>query len=139
MRKIKLMTASHVMEINRIVCSEQNQQSTCFDRGKVESALGAAFYPGSYPFQNGGIAKVAGALCFFLIKAHAFLDGNKRTAALAFTVLLDINGWEISYPMSLETNTNDFSDIIEQCAVSLVSKEDLMHWFDQHKHPVQDR
>jgi death-on-curing protein len=133
MRKVKLITVDHVMEINRIVCAEQKQKSTCFDRGKVESALGAGFYPGSYPFQHGGIVKVAGALCFFLIKAHAFLDGNKRTAAIAATVFLDLNGWEIVYPLSSETDTNDFSDIIEQCAVSVVSKEEIMHWFEQHK------
>ena len=51
--------------------------------GKVESALAAAFYPGDYPFQYGGIAKVAGAVCYFLTKAHAFFDGNKRTAGIA--------------------------------------------------------
>jgi death on curing protein len=133
MRKVKLLTVNHVLEINRMICAEQKQSSVCFDQGKIESAIGAAFYPGSYPFQYGGIAHVAGALCFFLIKAHAFLDGNKRTAAIAAAVFMDLNGWDILYPLDLDEGINAFSEIIEQCASSMISKKDLMNWFEQHK------
>lgn len=45
---------------------------------KVESAVSSAFYSGSYPFAHGGIGRVAGALCFYLDKCHAFFDGKKE-------------------------------------------------------------
>ena len=63
--KIKLITLTDVLQINEAICFEVKQKSGCMDKTKVESALGAAFYPGDYPFYYGGIPKVAGALCFF--------------------------------------------------------------------------
>jgi hypothetical protein len=30
----------------------------CYDLGTIESALHSAFYPGSYPFAQGGIAAI---------------------------------------------------------------------------------
>jgi death-on-curing protein len=35
---------------------------------------------------------MAAAYLFHIVKNHAFLDGNKRTALVAALVFLDING-----------------------------------------------
>lgn len=132
--KIKLIDLDDILEINKAICHEVKQKSVCMEKNKVESALGAAFYPGDYPFYYGGIPKVAGALCFFLIKAHAFRDGNKRTAALSATLLMDLNGYELIYPKSIEkVNITVFTDVIEKAACSALSKDELIEWFDQHK------
>ena len=77
--KIQLLDAEHVLTINQPVCAQEKQTSRCRSRHALESALGAAYYPGVYPFQYGGLTSVAGALCYFLTQAHAFIDGNKRT------------------------------------------------------------
>lgn len=106
------------------------------DKGKIESALAAGFYPGDYPFRYGGVSRVAGALCFFLIKAHAFMDANKRTAALAATMFMDLNDYELVYPLKIKTGVTAFTDIIEKAASSCITKDQLIDWFDQHK---QDR
>lgn len=63
--EIKLLSLPDILEINQEICATVKQNSVCMDKGKVESALGAAFYPGNYPFQYGGISKVAGALNHF--------------------------------------------------------------------------
>ncbi len=42
------------------------------------------------------IVEKAAGLCFFLIKNHAFLDGNKRIGHAAMEVFLVLNGFEIS-------------------------------------------
>lgn len=76
--------------------------SECLNTGKIESAIASAFYPGTYPFAHGGFAKVAGALCFYLVKAHAFLDGNKRTGALAAITFLNMHGLDVEYPVDIE-------------------------------------
>lgn len=133
MKKIKLLTLDDVLTINREICASVKQQSVCMNQGKIESALGAAFYPGDYPFHYGGIAKVAGALCYFLIKAHAFMDGNKRTAAMAATLLLDLNGYELVYPLKIKTGVTAFTDVVEKAASSHLTKDHLIEWFDQHK------
>lgn len=134
MKKIKLLALDDTLEINRVICANVKQQSVCMDKGKIESALGAAFYPGDHPFRYGGIAKVAGALCYFLIKAHAFMDGNKRTAAMASSLLLDLNGYDLIYPLKIKTGVTAFTDVIEKAASSQITKEKLIEWFDQHKH-----
>ena len=69
--KIIAPTALAIIRTNKFCCAQNMQQSVLLDRGKIESALSTAFYPGSEPFQNGGVAKLAGALCFYLTKAHA--------------------------------------------------------------------
>jgi prophage maintenance system killer protein len=76
--KIKVSTVENIIQTNKYVCNEKGQPSQLLDRGKIASALSTAFYPGSEPSENGGVARLAGALCFYLTKAHAFLDGNKE-------------------------------------------------------------
>jgi hypothetical protein len=48
--KIKLLSLEDILEINQEVCTSVKQKSVCMDARKIESALGAAFYPGDYPF-----------------------------------------------------------------------------------------
>jgi death on curing protein len=129
--RILIPSVSLVLETHRQICVRNRSPLVCLDVNKIESALSSAFYPGSYPFIHGGIPKVAGALCFYLIKAHAFMDGNKRTALAVSTTFLLSNGWKLSY--SISEHHNAFSDIIERCAASEVSKDELMQWFDEHK------
>lgn len=65
------------------------------DRGKLESALatpmaafgGVIFYP--TPIER------ASVLLHGLCKAHAFTDGNKRTAWLATVTYLDLTGFKL--------------------------------------------
>jgi death-on-curing protein len=137
--KVSLLTVDHVLFANEEVYKNVRQKSLCLDQGKIESALGAAFYPGQYPFQYGGIARVAGALCFFLVKAHAFLDGNKRTALLASTMLMDINGYELIYPLHENPTVSALTNVIENTAASQMKKEELIIWYDRHKRLKQSK
>lgn len=129
--KLLLPTPAQVVEMNRRICTRDGSPVQCLDAGKVESALAAAFYPGVPPFVHGGVATLAGALCFYLVKAHAFLDGNKRTALVVSGVVLRENGWRLVYPLT--PTHNALADIIERCGSSEVGKEELMAWFDSHK------
>jgi death-on-curing family protein len=131
--KIKLLSLDDILEINSEISISVKQKSVCMDKRKVESALGAAFYPGDYPFQYGGIPKVVGALCYFLIKAHAFMDANKRTAAIAATLFMDLHGYGLAYPLKIKSGTTAFTDIVEKTASSHASKDQLIEWFDLHK------
>lgn len=133
MRVVKLLAPDDILEINQEICIGVRQESVCMDYGKVVSALGAAFYPGNYPFNYGGIPRVAGALCFFLIKAHAFMDANKRTGALAATLFMNLNGYELRYPLSTGSGVTAFTDAVEKVAASEISKDELIEWFDSHK------
>lgn len=138
MSPILIPTAAQVIETNKYLCQQGGNPHHCFDPGKVESALHTAFYPGAYPFQLGGVAKLAGALCFYLVKSHAFMDGNKRTGALVAITFLNLNGWDLQYPIDESTGINALAEVIEACAASSITKEQLMDWFDSHKVKAQD-
>lgn len=113
-------------------------QSVLLNRGKIESALHTAFYPGSEPSQNGGIAKLAGLLCFYLTKAHAFQDGNKRTATYATILFMQSNGWDLQFADNDEDEFSDLAKIILKATASEITKEELMEWFDSHKVRIED-
>jgi death on curing protein len=129
--KLFIPDAETVVAINKKVCDEGGNPHHCFDVGKVDSAIHSAFYPGSYPFAHGGVAKLAGALAFYVCQAHAFEDGNKRTASLAAIVLLNASGFDIQYPM--DETRDGFSDIIIGVASGQVNIDELKDWFDKHK------
>jgi death-on-curing family protein len=133
--EVKLLSLEDILKINQAVCISVKQKSVCMDSRKIESALGAAFYPGDYPFQYGGLSKVAGALCYFLIKAHAFMDANKRTAALGSTLFMELNGYSLVYPLKIEGGITAFTEVIEKSASSQMTKDQLIDWFDRHKKP----
>jgi len=132
-KRIRIPSAELIVAANKYICEQDGNPHHCYGIGKVESAIHSAFYPGSYPFAVGGLACVAGALCFYLVKSHAFMDGNKRTGALAAIAFLNENGWDLSYPLDEERMINGLAEIIENCAAGNVTKEQLMKWFDLHK------
>ena len=133
--KVKQPTVGAIFKINEYVCQEGGNpyRPLAGARGKVESALHSAFYPGIYPFVHGGVAAMGGALTFYLTQAHAFQDGNKRTAAIAGSTFMEMNGWELKYAQNLKTDKNDFADIILKCASGKASKEEVIGWFEAHK------
>lgn len=138
MTKIFIPTAQQIVDANKYICAQDGNPHHCYGIGKVESAIHTAFYPGSYPFAAGGIARVAGALCFYLVKSHAFMDGNKRVGAIAAISFLNENGWDLKYPIDLNTGFDGLAKVIEDCAASALSKEELMEWFDTHKVPFEE-
>lgn len=133
MRLILQPTLESIIEINQFICSEGGNPHQCLDSGKIQSAISSAFHPGSYPFSHGGLAKVAGALCFYLVKSHAFLDGNKRTGALVAITFLNMHGMDLEYPLEIDKNINGLADIIESCAASRINQNQLKDWFEIHK------
>ncbi len=138
MRVIFIPTAEVVLAVNKFICEQGGNPHHCNGIGKVESAISTAFYPGDYPFAHGGFARVARALCFYLVKSHAFTDGNIRTGALVAITFLNQHGMDLQYPLDEEHDINGLAEIIEDCAASNITKEQLMDWFDAHKIYLDD-
>ena len=133
MIEISVPTAHQIIELNKFICKESGSSHHCYDSGKIESAIHTALYPGSYPFAAGGLAKVAATLCFYIVKGHPFMDGNKRTGTLAAIIFLNENGWDLKYPVNKKKGINALASTIEKCAAGKIGKEDLMKWFENHK------
>ena len=138
MRLILVPTPEAVLAVNKFICEQGGNPHHCNDIGKIESAISTAFYPGIYPFAHGGLSRVAGALCFYLVMSHAFTDGNKRTGALVAITFLNQHGLDLQYPLDEEKNINGLAEIIENCAAGSVSRDELMNWFESHKIYLED-
>ena len=68
------------------------------DMALLESAVAQprAAFGGQHLHED--LFEMAAAYMFHLVQNHPFLDGNKRTGAVAALVFLDLNGIEIEAP-----------------------------------------
>jgi death-on-curing protein len=80
-------------------------------------------------YLHSDLAAMAAAYLFHICCNHPFLDGNKRTAAMAAFVFLDANG------LDLTASEAEFEQTVLQVAAGSVSKEDLTGWFRDHSRP----
>jgi death-on-curing protein len=82
-----------IIYINEWVLQQQEVQSQLLNEGILESALmrpQTAFY-----YQNADIITQGALLIAGIALAHAFLDGNKRTALIAGYDFFKVNGYQI--------------------------------------------
>lgn len=129
--KLKLIDVDFVIATNKFVCSLESQSHICAMPEKIESVLHSSFYPGSAPYVHGGIPSIAAAIFFYIIKAHAFFDGNKRTAVVCAIAFLKRNKLTLKYPVT-ETR-NDLAALAESCAASEIDLPEIKKWFASHK------
>jgi len=91
---IRYLTADDVWAMNGAILRREGAPSLVRDRGALESAVlrpqTAAYYD-----QADLVAQTA-ALIIGIALAHSFLDGNKRTAAIAAATFLRLNGYHIA-------------------------------------------
>ena len=90
------------------------------DGGALESAL--AYPQNLYAYEDAEIERLAAGYLFAICKAHAFVDGNKRTAWAAMRTFLIINGVELEYD---ELEAIRF---VEQVAAGELTFEDVAAW-----------
>jgi death-on-curing protein len=134
---MKMITADQVIIFNKRICSEYGNPHALLNRSLVESAIGSAFFEiEGIGYVHGGIPEIAAALCFKIIKNHAFGDGNKRTAAISSIVFLNLNGYELSYIQDL--NGTEFHRLIESVADNKSSEVAMKQWFLSHTHLSED-
>ena len=98
------------------------------DLGLLESAVAQpqAAYAGQY--LHHGLFEMASAYLFHIVQNHPFLDGNKRTGAVAALVFLDLNGIEIEAP------TGSLYDLTISVATGQAGKAEIAEFFRSHAH-----
>lgn len=64
------------------------------DAGGLESALKAS--ENRFNYETEDLAKLAATFAYHLSQAHAFIDGNKRIAAVVAEVFLKLNGAKLN-------------------------------------------
>ena len=71
-------------------------------------------------------ATLAAAYAFGLVKNHPFLDGNKRTAAVASELFLNLHNAQLT------ATDAQVVEAIEGVAAGRISEEELISFFEAH-------
>jgi death-on-curing protein len=92
---ILFLTFEDVLEAHEISLERWAGTDGIRDEGALRSAVAQpqATFDGVYLHVD--VFAMAAAYAFHISEAQAFLDGNKRTAALAAVTFLDMNGFRI--------------------------------------------
>ena len=88
----RFLSVENVLLIHDDTLSEEGGLHAIRDLGLLESAVAMpqAMYGGEY--LHHGLAEMAAAYLYHICQNHAFVDGNKRTAAFACVLFLSHNG-----------------------------------------------
>jgi death-on-curing protein len=126
------LTSSEIAEINQQVLAEDGQQSLLADEGKLESALVRPQMAAHY--EQADLARQVTLLVAGIALAHAFVDGNKRTALIAGRTFLHLNG------ATLKREPLEFAEAILALVNHTSSLEaatsQLEAWVRAHLHPA---
>jgi len=100
------------------------------DREMLESALARPQQLHAYG-DDADIIALAASYAFGLSRNHPFVDGNKRTAAVACELFLELNGHK------LVAKDHDLYPVFMALAASEMDEEGLTEWLRQHARPQQ--
>ncbi|MBI3918437.1 MAG: type II toxin-antitoxin system death-on-curing family toxin [Betaproteobacteria bacterium] len=85
-----------VLAIHDRQAAEHGGSAGVRDEGLLESALARAQQLHAYGDPAPDLADLAAALAYGLARNHPFIDGNKRTAHVAYRTFLALNGAELN-------------------------------------------
>ena len=93
------------------------------DEGLLQGALQRPI--NKWQYENADTFECASAYAFGIAKAHAFVDGNKRTAFVTSLTFLRLNGWHFV------TDPAEGVTFMEDLASGAVSEESFRNWLEQ--------
>ena len=97
------------------------------DEGLLDSALETPFqsFGGEELFPS--IHSKAARLCYWLVKNHAMIDGNKRGGAHVMLGFLAVDGYELEYTQK------ELYELIFDVADGKKNYEDILSWILEHQ------
>ena len=127
-REFRFLSLNNVLRLHEDTLTHEGGSSGIRDMELLKSAIEMpqATYDGV--LLHTGLARMAAAYLFHICQNHAFVDGNKRAAALSALVFLKVNGVEpeqLPPPEVLEKATTDV-------ASGRMGKQELAHMFAEY-------
>jgi len=120
-----------IMAIHDRQLAEHGGSSGVRDYGMLESALARPEQKFAYGGVETDMIDLAAAYAFGLSRNHPFIDGNKRTAAVACEVFLELNGY------SLVASDEDLYPVFIGLAAGEVDEIGLTEWLRGNARPDQ--
>ena len=88
----RFLDLDDILEIHGEAVAKYGGSPGVRDMGLLQSALAAPQSGSGDQYFHTTIHEMAAAYLFHLVQNHPFIDGNKRTGAMAALAFLDING-----------------------------------------------
>jgi death-on-curing protein len=117
-----------VLAIHDRQLAEHGGSAGVRDEGLLESALARPQQLRAYGDPAPDLADLAAALAHGLARNHPFVDGNKRTAAVACETFLELNG------ATLEAEDLELYPLYLALAEGKLSERDFAAWLRTHAH-----
>lgn len=119
---MRFLSVDDVLAIHENTMTHEGGLAGIRDPGLLESAVAMPQQQFGGEYLHDGRAAMAAAYLFHIASNHAFHDGNKRTAALAALVFLEVNGAQSLPP------PEDLEEITLRVAAGECGKEELTGW-----------
>lgn len=124
------LSLAEVLEIHRDQVDRYGGAPGIRDIELLKSALGMPLATYGGQFLHTDIYEMATAYLFHLAKNHPFVDGNKRTAAVAALVFLALNGFD------LDASEDEFAEVVLAVARGQLAKADVAVFIRRFTHPA---
>jgi len=126
---VRVITVDAAIRIHDGIIAQSGGRPSTAQRGLLESALlrpyatfmGQDLYP--------GVLEKASILAYGVARNHAFVDGNKRTAAVLLITFLRINGFDLS------ATDAEIEEIFVGVGDGSVTPATLLEWVHDHSAP----
>lgn len=119
-----------ILSIHSRQIREHGHSDGIRDRGMLESALNR---PRQRLVYGGGavdLSALAGAYAYGIARNHPFVDGNKRTAAVACEIFLELNGHV------LIADDERYYSVFMSLAAGEISEDELAAWLRDNSRPA---
>ena len=123
MKKPIFLELDEIISIHRDQIERYGGKSGIRDIELLRSAVAMPCAGFSDDYVHTDIFEMASAYLFHIIRNHPFVDGNKRTGAVAAVVFLMMNGIE------LQVGEEDFEYMVRAVAEGKMNKSEIADFF----------
>lgn len=126
------LSLAEVLDIHRDQIQRYGGKPGIRDGGLLESAVAMPDAGVADQYFHGDIFAMAAAYLFHITRNHPFVDGNKRTGAVAALVFLSLNGIEV------EADEEVFEKAVIAVAKGKWDKPAVADFLRKHAGPQRD-
>ncbi|RJP30059.1 MAG: type II toxin-antitoxin system death-on-curing family toxin [Actinobacteria bacterium] len=113
------LTLAEVLEIHQDQLRRYGGRSGIRDLDLLKSAMAMPQAGMGEEYFHADIIEMAAAYLFHIVRNHPFIDGNKRTEAVAALVFLALNGFEV------EADEAEFERLVRKVAEGRTDKGEI--------------
>lgn len=128
--RVTILTLEQILQLHVLAIQRFGGSDGLRDLGILEAAVASQAQEVFGQELYVGVHEKAAALVRSIVGGHPFTDGNKRTAMLAATTLMEINGWKFV------AKKGELEDFAVQVAVDHLDVPVIAAWLKAHSQRV---